>query len=66
MTILHFYFLEASVFLGTTYTGELYSESEDSIMPLFNISVICLLISSLWHSGGLYYFVFFECDRMFG
>lgn len=55
-----------SVCLFGYYTGELYGESEDSIIPLFNMSVICLLISSLWHSGGLYYFVFFECDRMFG
>ena len=50
--ILHFCFPEASVFFGTTHTGELYGEFDGSIIPLLSISFICRLISSLWHSDG--------------
>jgi len=45
-------------FLRTTRTDELYGEFDSLITSFINKSFTCLLTSSLWIEGNLYYLMF--------
>ncbi|KNC34029.1 hypothetical protein FF38_02164 [Lucilia cuprina] len=51
MIILYFFSLEASIFIGTTNTGELYGDLDGLIIPWSSSSVICFSTSSFIDIG---------------